>query len=538
MESNGTQNAVDNAAIWTWVIKNPDTQARFYLAENNNTRSRAVTDFTINVETSAGSVSIPSMQLSGRQSRWVVTDYAIGKETLLYSSAEIVTYGVFDHPVVVFYLREGQTGEFAFKSSQRNTTFQTYGAESDIKSSSANGTTNYTKLTYTQSKGATVIKFSNGVLAYLLDIPSAYTFFAAPTSADPNVQAKDQIFVMGPYLVRSGSISGDTVSVIGDNANSTTIEVYAGNAVVNKISWNGQTLPTKKTPYGSLTAKISGAEQRTIDLPALTAFKTANSLPEASPDYDDSNWVLANKNTTMSPVKPITLPVLFSSDYGFYTGAKLYRGYFSGTAASSLNITVQGGVAAGWNTWLNGKSIGYHPGNASLTATTALLSFKGVDLKQKDNVLVVVTDYTGHDQTSTGPAGAENPRGILGAQLLGSNGTKLTIDKWKIQGNAGGSKNIDPVRGPMNEGGLYGERLGWHLPGFDTASWVEGSPVEDGVEGAGILWYTTSFDLAIDGDLDVPIGVELGAAAGTIARVLLFVNGYVFLSQLRSVTSC
>jgi hypothetical protein len=538
MESNGTQNAVDNAAIWTWVIKNPDTQARFYLAENNNTRSRAVTDFTINVETSAGSVSIPSMQLSGRQSRWVVTDYAIGKETLLYSSAEIVTYGVFDHPVVVFYLREGQTGEFAFKSSHRNITFQTYGAESDIKSSSANGTTKYTKLTYKQSKGATVVKFSNGVLAYLLDIPSAYTFFAAPTSADPNVQAKDQIFVMGPYLVRSVSTSSDTVSVIGDNANSTTIEVFAGTAVVNKISWNGQILPTKKTPYGSLTAKISGAEQRTIDLPALTVFKTANSLPEASPDYDDSNWILANKNTTMSPVKPITLPILFSSDYGFYTGAKLYRGYFSGTAASSLNITVQGGVAAGWNAWLNGKLIGYHPGNASLTATTALLSFKGVDLEQKDNVLVVVTDYTGHDQTSTGPAGAENPRGILGAQLLGSNGTKLTIDKWKIQGNAGGSKNIDPVRGPMNEGGLYGERLGWHLPGFDTASWTEGSPVEDGVEGAGISWYTTTFDLAIDGDLDVPIGVELGAAAGTVARVLLFVNGYVYLSQFRSITSC
>ena len=525
MESNGTQNTVDKAAIWTWVLKNPDTQARFYLAENNNTRSRAVTDFTINVQTSAGAVSIPSMQLSGRQSRWVVTDYSIGSETLLYSSAEIATYGIFDRPVVVFYLREGQSGEFAFKSSQLNITFQTYGADSDIKSISTNGTTKYTTFTYRQSKGTSVVKFSNGVLAYLLDIPSAYTFFAAPTSADPNVGANDQTFVLGPYLVRSASTSGGTVSVVGDNANSTTIEVYAGSRV-EKISWNGQTLPTKKTPYGSLTAQISGAEARTISLPALTSFKTANSLPEAVPDYDDSNWVLANKNTTMSPVKPLTLPVLFSSDYSFYTGAKLYRGYFSGTVATSLNITVQGGVAAGWNAWLNGKSIGYHPGNASLTATTALLSFAGVELKAKDNVLVVVTDYTGHDQTSTGPAGAENPRGILSAQLL-SNGTKLAFDAWKIQGNAGGSKNIDPVRGPMNEGGLYGERLGWHLPGFDTSSWKEGSPVSDGVEGAGIAWYTTTFDLDIDADLDVPIGVELGAAAGTVARVLLFVNGYV-----------
>jgi hypothetical protein len=46
------------------------------------------------------------------------------------------------------------------------------------------------------------------------------------------------------------------------------------------------------------------------------------------------------------------------------------------------------------------------------------------------------------------------------------------------------------------------------------------------VQGAGIKWFTTTFDLDIEKDLDVPIGVELGAPADTIARVLLFVNGY------------
>lgn len=101
----------------------------------------------------------------------------------------------------------------------------------------------------------------------------------------------------------------------------------------------------------------------------------------------------------------------------------------------------------GWNAWLNGKSIGYHPGNASQTSTTALLSFKNITLKDEGNVLTVTTDYTGHDQTSTGPAGAENPRGILGAQLLSGNDTKLSFDEWKIQGNAGGERNIDPVSG-------------------------------------------------------------------------------------------
>ncbi|KAI4711240.1 hypothetical protein J4E89_003805 [Alternaria sp. Ai002NY15] len=522
MENNGTANAVDNSAIWTWQLKSRDTEGRFYLAENNNTRTRAVTDFSITVKTSEGDVKIPSMQLAGRQSRWVVTDYAVGDETLLYSSAEIATYGLFDRSVLVFYAREGQTGEFAFKS-QGNVTFKAYGAESDLVSKPANGT--YSSFSYTQRKGATVVEFSNGVLAYMLDIPTAWTFFAPSTTDDPNITPDHQIFVLGPYLVRSASASGGTVSVVGDNANATTIEVYAGSDA-ETISWNGKELATTKTPYGSLTAKIAGTTEREIALPELANFKAAESSPEIQPSYDDSNWVVANKNTTLSPVKPLTLPVLFSSDYKYYTGAKIYRGYFSGKTASSLNITVQGGVAAGWGAWLNGQSIGYHPGNASLTSTTALLSFKNVTLEDEGNVLTVITDYTGHDQTSTGPAGAENPRGILGAQLFSGNNTNISFDQWKIQGNAGGERNIDSVRGPMNEGGLYGERLGWHIPGFDTSSWEDASPTADGVQGAGIRWFTTTFSLSVDSDLDVPIGIELGAPKGTIARMLLFVNGY------------
>ncbi|EFQ85763.1 hypothetical protein PTT_19185 [Pyrenophora teres f. teres 0-1] len=522
MEKNGTANAVDNAAIWTWQLKNRDTDARFYLAENNNTRTRAVTNFAITVKTSAGDVKIPSMQLAGRQSRWVVTDYDVGNKTLLYSSAEIATYGLFNRPVIVFYMREGQTGEFAFKG-QQNLTLNTYGAQSNIASSSANGTHSCFK--YTQNKGATVVEFSNGVLAYFLDIPSAYNFFAPATTNNPNVTPDHQIFILGPYLVRSASVSGGKVAITGDNANATTIEVYAGSNV-DTITWNGKDLATTKTRYGSLTAKLAGTADRTITLPILSSFKTADSSPEIQPSYDDSKWVVANKTTTLSPVKPLTLPVLFSSDYKFYAGAKIYRGYFSGKMATSLNITVQGGVAAGWNAWLNGQPIGFQPGNASLTSTTALLSFKNVTLKDTDNVITIIADYTGHDQTSTGPAGAQNPRGILGAQLLSANATKLSFSQWKIQGNAGADGNIDPVRGSMNEGGLYGERLGWHLPGFDTSGWQSASPVTDGVKGAGIRWFTTSFSLNIDKDLDVPVGIELGAVKGTVARVLIFVNGY------------
>lgn len=262
MESNGTGNAVTTADVFTWVLKSKDSNGRFYLAEKNDTRSRAVTDFSITVNTSAGEVTIPSLQLNGRQSRWVVTDYALGNETLLYSSGEILTYGTFDQSVVVLYLKEGQTGEFAFKS-QKNITFKSYGADSGFTTAMSNSSS-YVGFRYKQAKGATVVQLSNGVLAYLLDVPTAWTFFAPPTTEDPNVTPDHHVFVIGPYLVRTASVSGDTVFIVGDNANATRIEVYAGN--VAKISWNGKDLTTSKTSYGSLVAEITGTQDRKIEI--------------------------------------------------------------------------------------------------------------------------------------------------------------------------------------------------------------------------------------------------------------------------------
>lgn len=530
MESNGTGNAVNSSEIWTWVLKNPDTSARFYLAENNKSSSRAVTDFTLTVNTSAGKIAIPSLQLSGRQSRWVVTDHPIGSNaTLLYSSAEILTYGTFDRPVVVFYLREGQMGEFAFKTAPTTLNFTTHSGTTNLKAIVSNGIMKYS---YNQAKGATVLEFSNGILVYLLDIPSAYSFHAPPTSSDPNITPDKHIFVLGPSLVRSAKIHGSTISLIGDNANSTKIEVYTGLSSITTISWNGEGIPTYRTAYGSLTnANIPGAETLSFSLPNLSAleWKTADSLPELSPTYDDSHWTVANKTTTLSPVKPLTLPVLFSSDYAFYAGAKLYRATFSSRTASTLNITVQGGSAAGWTAFLNGKLLGGHGGDPAKDSTNAVLKVDATthDLKEKDNILLVVTDYTGHDQTSTGPAGGENPRGILGATLKDSSGKTIPFEKWRIAGNAGADQNVDPVRGPMNEGGLYGERLGWHLPGFNTSSWSTGSPLS-GFTGAGIRWYSTTFSLNLASGYDVPIGFEFSADKAVQARVLLYVNGYQF----------
>jgi Beta-galactosidase, domain 2/Beta-galactosidase jelly roll domain/Beta-galactosidase, domain 3 len=475
--------------------------------------------FSANLNTSQGLIAVPNINLNGRQSKILVTDYVFGDHTLLYSSADVLTYGHFDLDVIVFYLVEGQTGQFALKTSGASTSTVYGSTEATVNSSN-----NITTVVYTQGAGKTVLKF-DGLLVYLLDQPSAWKFWAPPTTINPDVKPDEHIFVLGPYLVRSASISHGVVHVSGDNDNSTTIEVYTGISDIQTIDWNGIRLNGVKTPYGSVTAQIPGSENRTISLPTLTNWRSADSLPEKLSSYDDSKWAVCNKSTTLSPVAPLTKPVLFSSDYGYYVGAKVYRGYFDGTTYGAVNITCSGGLAFGWSAWLNGVLIGGNVGNASLTTTNAVLALPPSSLQVTNNLLTVVVDYHGHDETSTAK-GVENPRGILGASLHPTNSSSTAFKLWKIQGNAGGSANIDPVRGPMNEGGLYGERVGWHLPSFAPDSTFDRSSPLIGLNTSGIRFYTTTFHLNIDTDLDAPLGLELSAPAGTVARVMIWVNGY------------
>lgn len=333
-------------------------------------------------------MQVPNATLAGRQSKIIVTDYKFGKHTLLYSISEVLTYGTFDVDVLVLYLNEGQPGQFALKGIH-DLKYQTYGNTAVTSNSTSNSQT----FNYIQGKGQTTIKLSDGTLIYLLDQHSAWQFWAPPTTTNPSVSPSQQIFVLGPYLVRSAAARGIIVQVSGDSNLTSTLEVYTGNPLSRIIQWNGIILPTKTTQYGSLTATIPGTEKRTVSLPALTNWKSANSLPEAAPSYDDSKWTVCNKTTTLSPVAPVTLPVLFSSDYGYYTGAKVYRGYFDGLNATSVTLTTSGGLAFGFNAWLNGDLVGGHPGNATLTTLTSVISFSNATLKSKDNVLTVVVDY-------------------------------------------------------------------------------------------------------------------------------------------------
>ena len=185
--------------------------------------------------------------MNGRQSKILVTDYKFGSHTLLYSSVDILTYGIFDKDILVLYLNEGQAGQFALKNTQSNSPPTVHGTSQVTSKFSGNGTTT---VVYTQGSGQTVLQ-TDGLLIYLLEQKTAWKFWAPTTTLNPNVNPEEQIFVLGPYLVRSAYVSHGVVHVSGDNDVATTVEVYTGNPAIQTIVWNGIRLPATKCVYRS-----------------------------------------------------------------------------------------------------------------------------------------------------------------------------------------------------------------------------------------------------------------------------------------------
>jgi len=93
----------------------------------------------------------------------------------------------------------------------------------------------------------------------------------------------------------------------------------------------------------------------------------------------------------------------------------------------------------------------------------------------------------------------KNPRGILSYTLSSRDPAAMS---WKLTGNLGGEDFVDCTRGPLNEGGLYAERQGFHLPSPPSESWETRSPLTD-ISSPGVGFFTTSFIL------DLPVGYDL-----------------------------
>ena len=133
----------------------------------------------------------------------------------------------------------------------------------------------------------------------------------------------------------------------------------------------------------------------------------------------------------------------------------------------------------------------------------------------------------GHNWDLEADDAHKEPRGLISVSLSRQAGPSHAVPiAWRIQGNKGGESIADPVRGPMNNGGLYGERQGWHLPGFDDSKWSRAAAEAK----AGTQWHRTTFRLDVPKGHDASIGLTIGdpetPRSPVSYRALIFLNGW------------
>jgi Beta-galactosidase, domain 2/Glycosyl hydrolases family 35 len=100
LESNGSSSSsgayVSTGDISTAIVAGNKTN--IYVVRQSTFNSEGSTEYTLNVQTSLGQLSIPqlggSLVINGRDSKLHVTDYDIGGMIMLYSSAEVFTWCV------------------------------------------------------------------------------------------------------------------------------------------------------------------------------------------------------------------------------------------------------------------------------------------------------------------------------------------------------------------------------------------------------------------------------------------------------------
>ncbi|KAL3473021.1 beta-galactosidase, domain 2-domain-containing protein [Aspergillus californicus] len=119
----------DNEAITTIELRNPDTNAGFYAMRHTDPTSNDEQLLRLSIRTSAGILTVPmvtgsdKISLNGHISKILVTDFRFGRDNLIYSTTEVLTYGIFDSkPTLVLWVFNGEGGEFYIEGARSGRT--------------------------------------------------------------------------------------------------------------------------------------------------------------------------------------------------------------------------------------------------------------------------------------------------------------------------------------------------------------------------------------------------------------------------------
>ncbi|KAI0775604.1 glycoside hydrolase superfamily [Trametes elegans] len=548
----------DAAKMFATYLRNPDTATGFVIVRQLDGNSTADTSFNLTIPTSAGRVTLPqnapSIQLNGRQSKVILADYPFGTGGhMLFSTASVFFAGSVGSRDVLFLFGDAaQSHEVSLALTGHGTRMRSDRVSYATAATTQTGHT-FTTITLhaaSGSLGLLTLWDSSTQLILFADSVTAAAFWAPAVRAPapdtvPGLEAYWQfgtnttVLVGGPNLVRNATFEDDghTLALRGDLNVSVPLTVI-GPERVGAVKWNGKRVSVRKTGRGVLEGRLEiGTAVEEVKVPKLGGWRFADSLPEIREGYDDSQWVVADHTSTNITIPPAFGDgrVLYGCDYGFCANNILWRGHFNASGSETgANLTINGGTAFAASVWLNGIFLKTVSDLSATGEANAIFAFPPSDIHPgQENVLTVLQDHMGNDEGQN----QKSDRGIRGFALVGD-GNIANFSTWKVQGNLGGYTGFpDKVRGVLNEGGLFAERSGWHLPGFvtDSSSLVNFTPRELSAglpdDLAGVGFFTTTVVLDVPAGIDATFSFEFDGGAqhtGEAYRALLFVNGWKF----------
>ncbi|HEY5187800.1 MAG TPA: beta galactosidase jelly roll domain-containing protein, partial [Solirubrobacteraceae bacterium] len=537
-----------NSDLLYALRENPQTHTQFIFLRHQDPTSTAVGSTSLALSTPDGSYpSVPqqpgtSITVHGRDMKMLVADLGLdGTAHLVYSTSQVMTHArIGAQEALVLYGTNGDPGETVLRFGAKPTVTTLQGAVSSTWDAARGDLRlNYfhaglTRVLVQSSRGTLLVVIDNQQDAgriWLTDTPQG------------------SVLSYGPYLVRSAELRGGVLGMRGDTSASFPSESQLGGATgtsawsgdlsqaasgsplvvlaapqsLRGVTFNGSAVDVVPEAGGALAGSVSGPPA--VSLPALTGWRFAAEAPEAQPSFDDSGWTVADKLVADSPVQqPAVGPVLDMDDYGFHYGNVWYRGHFTalGTETGIRLDCETGGGPSTCTVWLNGHFL-----VTTATQGEQTVNFPAADLLVgHPNVVSVLAEDDGHAEDLFSATEQQKlTRGLGSAQVLGS-AVPVT---WRIQGTLGGDHPVDLMHGPLNNGGLYGERAGWYQPGFNDSAWrgvtLPDRWVSRGLP-PGVGWYRTSFALHLPAKTDIPIGLRLTDDPAQSYEALIFLNGW------------
>jgi hypothetical protein len=306
----------------------------------NDVFSSATLDFKLNVTTLTTSsqslmipLTVPSITLSGRQSKLIITSSSFGaRSSIVYTTAQIFHSGVVGgRDIVFFYGDAAQAHEIALTlTGEANAKIV---LPDTVTSEEVVVLPNTTIFSISEgTTGLVTLHDSETQLVLYADRDTATTFWA-PIIADSSegdpfreywgLGTNQSVLVGGPYLVRTANVEGSTLNLLGDLNASIPLTVIVPNHI-SSITWNGRKISsspaTSISSQGAfrgslaLSDKVKGVN---TTIPKLTGWRFKDSVPEIRDGFDDSEWVEANRTTTNSPSMFYgDGRILYGCDYG------------------------------------------------------------------------------------------------------------------------------------------------------------------------------------------------------------------------------